>query len=120
MPLPDFNIFSLQPSSSPTKRLCFCTIIKNLTSSPKWVLVPKHGTTIGPGQQYVFIGSISTWLQRRSFYVRDAFLNDIVEGRLSVLQTPNVHLYNEAGPTTKILAINNDGSVLSLANPCWA
>lgn len=116
MPLPDSNIFALNNNVH-----CLCSIVRNKTSNPMWVLVPKHGTTLAPNGQFVFIGDVSTWLQRRSYYVRDSFLGGLTSNKIEIIQTPVPHIFRDDGSNliVKIIALNATNNVVS-ANPCWS
>lgn len=111
------NIFAI-----PANFQCLCTIIKNTSAVPRFLLVPFHGTTIGPGEQYVFVGSLLDWLQRKRYRVRDSVLaafDGSGSPTFTIVQLPNVHVFDTNTSTTKMLAIDGVGAVVT-ANPCWA
>lgn len=108
----DSTIFRLPPEVQ-----CLCTVIKNVSSAPLWILVPFHGTTIGAGQQYVFVGSLAEWAQRKRYRTRDALLKAATTGKILIEQLPVPHLTD--GTVTKTLGIGGSPLSVTINDPCW-
>lgn len=114
MPFGDYNsnIFQI-----PAEVQCLCSVIKNKTTKEVWFLLPWHGTTLGPNEQYVVVGDINTWYQRKRYRTRDAFLKAILNDVIEVVSLPNPHVTN--GTVTKMLTLDATGTAVSVTNPCW-
>jgi hypothetical protein len=110
----DYNktIFKL-----PAEVECLCTKIKNLSSAPLWYLVPFHGTTLGAGEVYTFIGNLTDWLQRKRYRTRNGLLQAVGDGKVAIVQLPVPHVTN--GTVTKVLGLNDDGDAFTVSDPCW-
>ena len=111
----DSAIFSL-----PTEVQCLCTIVKNVSTAPYFVLLPKHGTTIGANEQIVFVGGLDNWLQTKRYRTRNSVLQAMLDGKLEIVQLPVPHLVDSGG-ITKTLGINDPGTgyQVTFNDPCW-
>ena len=127
MPLPDsgnlYNMFNLASNVR-----CLCTIIRNPTNTPRFVLIPWHGTTIGANSTVAFIGSIADWLQRKRYRTRMSFLQAVIEGKLQILQTPlpvSYYTTTDASGNTiyniKTLSTKDQSGspAVQINNACW-
>lgn len=103
---------------------CLCTIIKNVSTSPLFVLIPWHGTTLGAGEQIAFIGGLDNWLQRKRYRTRDSFIDAMKNGKLSLLQLPlPTSTFKNAGTdvTKTINVVQDTGTTgkINIGDPCW-
>lgn len=119
MPIEESQIFKIQ-----TYERCLCTVLRNASSAPRFVLVPWHGTTIGPGEEYAFIGGLDAWLQRKRYATRRSFTKALnTANSLQLLQLPLPHSYYTVSSTLYIYTLstqNNAGNpALRIAEPCW-
>lgn len=114
----DYQIFKI-----PTYGECLCTIIKNISASPMFVLIPFHGTTLGAGEQLVFMGGLDSWIQRKRYRTRDSFIEALKGGKLSLRQLPlPTSTYNNGSTDiTKTISVKWIGSAeaISTSDPCW-
>lgn len=108
--------YSSQIFKIPANMTCLCTVITNTTATPKWVLVPNHGTLLGPNEQLVIFGDYLQWLQHRRRRTQFSIMAALESDTLDIVQTPAVHITD--GTVTKIVTLNAMGGV-DVANPCW-
>jgi hypothetical protein len=117
MPLEHNRIFRFQ-----NYELDLCTVIKNKKEKPIFVLIPWHGTTIGPagsGDTVTMAGDLSAWLQRKRYYTRRSFTSALNRGDIEIVRTPLPHY--TANNVVKVVAVNySEGNYSPVAiDPSW-
>lgn len=117
MPLEHYRIFRYD-----SQELDLCTVIKNKTNKPVFVLVPWHGTTVGPvgsGDTVTFVGNIADWLQRKRYRTRRAFTNALRDGVLEIVRTPVPHYTANNVVKTVVVQYSAPNYQVVAIDPSW-
>jgi hypothetical protein len=95
---------------------CLYTTVINTGATRPIGYLGKHGKRLAAGEQFSEPGHLPDKLRDnlRKFHSLE---RDLDEGRLAILSTPSVHLYDDTLDVAKVLELNNNS--LSAQDPCW-
>lgn len=98
---------------------CLYSMVKNETGSSRvFGFLGEHGMRLDADEAVLVRGDLVAKLGAMTSARRfKALERSLQNGRLKILATPAVHLYDPVADETRLLALEN--GVLGLVDPCW-
>jgi hypothetical protein len=99
---------------------CLCTTVRNLNDHATYFgFLGRPGKTLAAHAEVSIWGSITSWLLRYTPDVRAqrSLAAALAADVLAIVQTPAVHLWDDALYVTKVLTLSS--STLADTDPCW-
>jgi len=96
------------------------TVVKNMTGMPRtFGYLGEHGKRLLANEQYAhrgdLVSKLGAQLSRRRF---DSLVDALDNGRLMIVSSPGLYLYDSAQDITRTLAVHNN--ILGVVDPSWA
>ena len=105
---------------------CLYTVVRNTSGVAQhfgYILNPgsylPRGVTLAAGEEVAIAGDLTTRLAncRTADRTFKSYENALSTGKLAILNTPDVHIYDNTLDTVKTLWVSN--GVVGVTAPCW-